>query len=1043
MPNATVKQYCSECGLELPQAEPSPTCPNCLLRLAFDDEPDAGNQPSLPPGLKSRFFADYELLEEIARGGMGLVYRARQLSLNRLVALKMIHGAHLASPEARLRFRVEVETIAQLNHPNIVSLYEAGEYDGTHFFSMRLVEGSNLAQHLKTGPAPRDVARLLVKICRAVHYAHQRGILHRDLKPSNILIDPAGEPHVVDFGLAKTLARESGFTFHESILGSPNYMAPEQAAGRSAQLATTADVYGIGAIMYELLTGRPPFQASTPLDTIRKVVDEEPAAPRRFNDTIDTDLETICLRCLQKNPAARYSSAEELAGDLERWLEGKAILARPVGRLEQIWRWSRREPALAGAIALSVILLLTLALGSGVAALRISQAEREAKAGLRESLLSQVRLLRLSADLGQRSEGVRLIRQALSLGGSATFKGRARDELLILLARGDLRVVRQPQLIGSSDPAHHLVDSQFTRHATLIGSNVVVVRRVADGGELHRFVCGDKPIRALEQFSDDGAFIGMRHLDGISIWNVESGKRCFATNGPNRLYCFAGNLLVLEEWDCQATFFELPAFQEVGRLQGTLNAAGDEPPGWTAMAISPDRRQLAVVRGEVIDVLDVENSRVRWHLTNGAPVTALAWHPGGHIAASLANGRLMVWSTVTGRRWINMPPIEASAHNLVFSPSGNLLAAACDDRTLRFLDLTAIRYGYESEIACDTHRVAFSEDGRRVGLVFHGSEPSLVDIVPSAEFQEFNMGATSIRFDGCAFSPDARILAVGNTTNVVLSDAATGERLIILPNRRITAFCFDPREPRVLASGTPGLFAWDVEWQDGPRLRFPNEQKLLSGRGWRAFTFSTDGAVFLAANIHSNAAFIFDRTFTNQLARFGPHPAPDSVAISHDKKWVATGSSSDRQVKVWDVKTGAEVLPVVAGRAPRAAFSPDHKWLATFGDRFELRTTGSWELVQLPFGEPSVLGAAAFSPDGRLLALVRDLSRIQLFDLHTLKPLGVLRPPGAGDIDAIQFSPDGTWLVGVGRVARVRVWNLREIRHTLAELGLDWDIPNL
>jgi WD40 repeat protein len=299
-----------------------------------------------------------------------------------------------------------------------------------------------------------------------------------------------------------------------------------------------------------------------------------------------------------------------------------------------------------------------------------------------------------------------------------------------------------------------------------------------------------------------------------------------------------------------------------------------------------------------------------------------------------------------------------------------------------------------------------------------------------------------MRFEGCSFAGDGRILAVGNTTNVVLCDSVSGERLIILPNRRINAFCFDPRESRVLASGTPGLFAWNPDWQDAPLLRFTNEQKLFSGRGWRAFTFSADGEAFIAANIYSNAAFVFDRTFTNQLARFGPHPKPDSVAISPDTEWAATGSSSDRQVKVWDAKTGAEVLALAVGSAPRATFSPDRKWLATFGDRFELRATGSWKATELPFGErPSVLGAAAFSPDGRLLALVRELHRVQLFDLHTLKSLGVLRPPGGGDIEAVEFSPDGTRLVGVGRIARLRIWNLREIRDRLAELDLDWDIP--
>src|SRR5262245_44618287 len=212
---------------------------------------------------------------------------------------------------------------------------------------------------------------MMVKIARAVHHAHQRGILHRDLKPSNILLDAQGEPHVADFGLAKMLANESGFTFTESILGSPNYMAPEQASGRTAQATVAADVYGLGAILYELLTGQPPFKAATPVETIRKVLDEEPVAPRRLKPGLDADLDTICLKCLRKEPPARYGSAEELAADLERWIEGRPILARPLGRLQQAWRWCKRQPALASAHAVSIFLLLALAIGTAIAGVRI------------------------------------------------------------------------------------------------------------------------------------------------------------------------------------------------------------------------------------------------------------------------------------------------------------------------------------------------------------------------------------------------------------------------------------------------------------------------------------------------------------------------------------------------------------------------------------------------------------------------------------------------------------------------------------------------
>jgi serine/threonine-protein kinase len=309
------KERCPECGLDLPAGTAPSGCPGCSLRLALSPETASTPPPvaPAPPGLKSRFFGDYELLDEIARGGMGVVFRARQMGLNRLVALKMVQSHHLLSDEARLRFQVEIEAVAQLHHPHIVSLYESGEQDGTHFFTMRLVEGGDLASALGSNRPLRERIQLLVKVCRAVHYAHQRGILHRDLKPSNILVDDQGEPHVADFGLAKSLGQDTGFTFTSSVLGSPNYMAPEQATGKTRQLTTAVDVYGLGAILYHILAGRPPFQAKTPIETLRQVVDLDPPPPRAAKPATDADLETIALKCLRKEPAGRYDSAEELA----------------------------------------------------------------------------------------------------------------------------------------------------------------------------------------------------------------------------------------------------------------------------------------------------------------------------------------------------------------------------------------------------------------------------------------------------------------------------------------------------------------------------------------------------------------------------------------------------------------------------------------------------------------------------------------------------------------------------------------------------------
>ncbi len=318
-----------------------------------------GRVAGVSVGATIRYFGDYELLEEIARGGMGVVYKARQISLNRIVAVKMILAGNFATRADHDRFHAEAQAAALLDHPNIVPIYEVGEYEGQHYFSMGYVDGQSLAARLAEGPLPpKEAATMVATVAEAVEYAHRQGVIHRDIKPSNVLLDCQGRPRVTDFGLAKRVDSGSDLTATGQVLGTPSYMPPEQAAGQINAVGPAADIYALGALLYTLLATRPPFQAATSFETLQQVIDQEPVALRQLNAAVPRDLETIVLKCLEKSVPRRYSTAQALTDDLRRYLDGRPILARPVGRWERTWRWCRRQPVVACLIAAVALTLV-------------------------------------------------------------------------------------------------------------------------------------------------------------------------------------------------------------------------------------------------------------------------------------------------------------------------------------------------------------------------------------------------------------------------------------------------------------------------------------------------------------------------------------------------------------------------------------------------------------------------------------------------------------------------------------------------------------
>src|SRR6059058_232273 len=369
-----VIRICRKCGAKIFSDAPEGLCTGCVLEaavLGVDEDYDSAKKDNAnaAPGKEKTARAaellgelgDYELLEEVGRGGQGVVFRARQKSLNRTVALKVISLGQWASKAHLQRFRREAEAAASLDHPGIVPIYEVGEGDGSCFFSMKFVEGGQLDEVVRREPmAPRRAAGLIAKVARTVHYAHEHHVLHRDIKPGNILLDAKGEPHLTDFGLARLVETESTVTRTMEVLGTPSYMAPEQAVGNNSAVSSVTDVYGLGAVLYQLLTGHPPFAGGTTFETVRLVLDTNPRKPRLWNSKLDRDLETICLKCLEKDPKRRYASAVALADDLERWLKHEPIRARRTGLITRGRKWVRRNPTSA-LLAASLIALAAAA----------------------------------------------------------------------------------------------------------------------------------------------------------------------------------------------------------------------------------------------------------------------------------------------------------------------------------------------------------------------------------------------------------------------------------------------------------------------------------------------------------------------------------------------------------------------------------------------------------------------------------------------------------------------------------------------------------
>jgi WD40 repeat protein/tRNA A-37 threonylcarbamoyl transferase component Bud32 len=1057
-------------------------------------QPDAGRTDTstgaatgvMAPVVPLRSFGDYQLLAEIAHGGMGIVYRARQVSLGRLVAIKMIRSGQLATPTERLRFRTEAQAAAHLDHPNIVPVYEVGEEQGQPYFSMKLIEGSSLAQVLSSGQWPvgspepaRSAAKLIAMVARAVHHAHQRGILHRDLKPANILLSPlaAGgrgvggegfEPHVTDFGLAKRLEDDSRLTQSGALLGTPSYMAPEQASG-TAELTTASDTYGLGAILYEGLTGRPPFQGATALETLQLVQHQEVPPPRLLCPQLPRDLDIICRKCLEKQPAQRYGDAAALADDLERWMRGEPIEARPVGPLERLGRWCRRRPAVAG-LSLGMVLALVLGL-AGVSwqwreavqsakaeatqRQRAEEAERQANAKLWDAYRAQAQAKRRTQAMGQRFESLAAIRKALELPlPPGRSLAELRNEAASALTLPDVEIVHEWE--GSPEGTRILTfDATLDRYARSHEDGTVTVRRVADDGEVARLAGDGSETHGL--LSPDGHCIAVYHPATLRlhVWRLTDAHPvlvhedtevspvfvlAFSPDSRRLLYHRRDNrisVVTLAEgrvahWPVKGT--------DIGTLGTWAGGTLFRPDGSQVMF------RVRVDGQETLQVYDVDTGVVQANLPHPAQISWHAWHPGGRIIATCCEDhRIRLWDTASWHQTLSLGEHMGSGARCVFTPDGDQLLSNDWTNLLRVWDVATGRQLFTTPMSFEMHH--FSPDGRLPVSTFAGPKVKLLRLVTGCEFRTLSRstsagpGAYIGHRNPAPLHPDGRLLAIMTESRTcALVDPISGAELAVLPGNSPLPLAFET-SGALLTYGPDGLCRWPVRGDAAtgryhvgpPQLFFRSSVRDNHGS-------SADGRV-LAIPQFSRGALLVHRDRPGPPLVLGPQEDVRHCAVSPDGRWVATGNHNNTQgvgAKVWDAASGQLVKDVRMSDAMcQVGFSPDGKWLMTTGGGCRLWAVGTWK-------EGPVIGSETsftFSPDGRMLAVAGD-GPVRLVDPASGREYVRLDAPERTRLRMQCFSPDGAHLIAFGDESRaLHIWDLRRIRQQLAELGLDWDAP--